>query len=124
MTFLAALRTELVDALAGLDLNTYTHIPGRLALPGAFVMSGSPYIEQGQTFGERLVRFDVVVCVQTGDNSAETSALDELIEGALNALETAGWMVEQISQPYGMDFNNTEGLVTTITVTAPVTFNS
>lgn len=118
------LRTEIVDALAGIDLNTYTHIPGRMALPGAFVMAGAPYVEQGQTFGERIVRFEVVLAVQTGDNAAETSALDELIETAQAALENAGWLVEQISQPYGMDFNNAEGLVVSITVTTPVTFTN
>jgi len=123
MTVLTELRTELVDALVGLDLNTYTHIPGRLALPGAFVMAGSPYISQGQTFGERTVRFDVVLATQTGGNASETSALDELIESAQAALESAGWLVEEVAQPYSMDFNNAEALVTSITVTAPVTFN-
>ncbi|RZU66752.1 hypothetical protein EV379_3118 [Microterricola gilva] len=119
---LLVLREDLVDSLAGLDLNTYTHIPGRMALPGAFVMAGSPYIEQGQTFGERTVRFEVVLCTQQGDNASETPALDELIEGAQARLEAAGWQVEQISQPYTQSFNNAQGLVTAITVTTDVTF--
>jgi len=124
MTVLSALRDELVAALSGLDIYTYTHIPGRMALPGAFVMAGSPYISQGQTFGARTVRFEVVIATQTGDNSAETSALDELLEAAQTALETEGWLVEQVSQPYAMDFNNSEALVTSITVTSDVTFSS
>jgi hypothetical protein len=77
MSTLLELRQELVSALTGsdLNLNLYTHIPGQLALPGAFVMAGSPYIEQGQTFGERIVRFEVVLCTAQGDNASETSAL-------------------------------------------------
>lgn len=124
MSALNDLRAELVEALQGLDLTLYTHIPGRMSLPGAFVMAGSPYIEAGQTFGTRTVRFSVVLAVQTGDNQSETSALDDLIEGAQAALEAADWLVESVSQPYAMAFNNSEGLVTEITVTASdVTFN-
>lgn len=122
MSTLGTLRQELVDSLAGLDLNLYTHIPGRMALPGAFVMAGSPYIEQGQTFGERTVRYEVIVCTQQGDNASETSELDELIEAAQAALEADGWLIELVSQPYGMAFNNAQGLVTSITVTSSVTF--
>jgi hypothetical protein len=123
VTTLTDLRQELVDALSPLDLNTYTHIPGRLALPAAFVMAGSPYIEQGQTFGERLVRFQVVLATQTADNQSETSALDELIEGAQAALVAEEWVVELVSQPYAQTANNAEFLATEITVTTLVTFN-
>ena len=120
---LLQMRQELADAMATLQLTTYTHIPGRLDLPGAFVAAGNPYIEQGQTFGERLVRFQVVVATQTGDNASETTALDELIEGAQAALEAAGWLVEQVDQPFVQDFNNAQALVTVITVSAYETFN-
>lgn len=123
MSALKTLREEIVAALDGLALNTYTHVPGSVALPGAFVMAGSPYIEQGQTLGGRIVRFDVVFCVQQGDNASETSALDELIEAAQAALEDDGWLIESVAQPYAMSFNNAQGLVTSITVTAPVAFS-
>jgi len=123
MTQLTDLRKELADSLSGLPLNTYTHIPGRLALPAAFVMAGSPYIEQGQTFGEKLVRFQVVLATQTGDNQSETSALDELIEAAQAALEVDEWVVELVSAPYAQSSNNAEFLATEITVTTLVTFN-
>lgn len=124
MAVLNTLRQEITQSLTGLGLNLYTHIPGRMSLPGAFVMAGSPYVEQGQTFGERTVRFEVVLATQTGENSAETSALDALIEAAQAALESDGWLVEQISQPYSMDFSNGQALVTQITVTSEVTFTN
>lgn len=124
MSVLNTLRVELVESLEDLDITLYTHIPGSMALPGAFVMAGSPYIEGGETFGTRAVRFTVILAVQSGDNQSETSALDDLIEGAQAALEAADWLVESVSQPYSMAFNNTDGLVTEINVTAPaVAFN-
>lgn len=122
MTLLSTLRTELVAPLGELGINTYTHLPGRMALPGAAVMAGSPYIEQGDTFGSKTVRFSVVLAIPTGTNQAETEALDDLIEAAQAALEADGWLVESVAQPFSMSFNNTEGLVTQITVTTPVTF--
>lgn len=118
MSGLGDLRTAVADALAPLGLNTYTHLPGRAALPCAMVIAGSPYIEQGQTFGERLFRFGVLVASQTGENNSETSALDELIEAAVAALESDGWLVEQVAQPFLQEFNNAQALGTLITVSA------
>jgi len=122
MSVLGDLRQEVVEALTGLDLTLYTHIPGRMNLPGAFVMAGSPYVEQGQTFGERLVRFSVVTATNTGENNAETAALDELLEAAQARLEAAGWTVESISQPEAQAFGNAEALVASLNVAALVTF--
>lgn len=116
MSALLDLRKALADSLAGLGLNTYTHIPGRMTLPGAFVTAGSPYISEGQTFEESLIRFEVNLCVFAAENEAETSALDELIEGAVSALKADGWLVEEVSQPFIQDFNNTQALVIQITV--------
>lgn len=122
MSVLLDLRTEIADTLGGLDLTTYTHVPGRVHLPAAFVMAGSPYIEQGQTFGERLVRFVVALVAQTGDNLSETVALDEQIEAAMAVLHAAGWTVESVAQPTAQAFDNTECLVTNLTVATFVAF--
>lgn len=126
MSLLLTLRQDLVAALAGLDLNTYTHVPGAVALPGAFISAAGPlYIEQGDTYESRLVRFDVNVVTQTGDNQSETEELDALIEGALTALEANDWMVESVSVPTIYSFSDGAlGLVTQITVTTLVTFTN
>lgn len=125
---LSALRDELVASLASVDspvlANVYNHLPGRLAYPAVYIISGSPYITQGQTLGERTVRFEVIVCVMSVDNDSSTSALDGLIEAVQAALEADGWLVEMVSQWYAAEANNAQGLVTSITVAAPVTFNS
>ena len=129
MSVLPTLRQGLVDVLrdAGLDLNLYTHVPGAIAVPAAFVAAGGPnYIEviQGvNTFGEKTVRFNVCLVVEPGDNDSETSALDELIETAQAALEADGWLIDYVSVPENYAFaNGVIGLVTAITVTSPVTF--
>lgn len=129
MGYLTELREELVEAMSGLDLNLYTHIPGRLVLPGAWVMAGAPYIEQGQTFEEKVISYWVVVCVPTGTNQTETSGLDDLIEAIQDALETyeterdSGWIVESVAQPEAMSLNNTEFLAASIAVTTSVTLS-
>lgn len=123
MSTLLQLRTDLADVVAQIgDLTVYTHVPGRMSLPAAFIMAGSPYIEQAETFGARLVRFGVVLAVQGGSNLSETTDLDTRIEQAQAALEADGWLIEQVSQPYAMQFNNADGLVSEITVTTHVTF--
>lgn len=123
MSRLLELREEIATAISPLNLNVYTHIPARMDLPGAFIAAGNPYIEQGQVFGERLVRFQVVIASQTGDNLSETTALDELIESAQALLDDAGWTVEEVSQPYIEDFNNAPALVTAFTVSSFETFS-
>lgn len=120
MSALKAIREELVAAIKDLDLNTYTHVPGRMALPGAFVMAGNPYIEASDTFGERRVRYGVVVAAQTADNRSETEATDTLIERVVTALEADDWLVEEVSQPYTQQFNNAQALVVEITVTTTI----
>lgn len=126
MTTLLELRQEIADTLAAADLglNLYTHIPGRMALPGAYVQAGAPYLEAGQVLGEQVARFEVITCTHTGDNGSETTALDELIEQVHIALEGAGWHVEQVSQPFTVAFNNTNGLVAAITVTTELTITT
>lgn len=122
MGVLKDLRAELVAALAGIDgLTGYTHIPGRMALPGVFVMAGTPYLEASDTFGERIVRFGVVVAAQTADNNAETESTDTLLEEIVGRLEDEDeWLVESVGQPYATQFNNANALVIEIGVSTTI----
>lgn len=122
MNTLTTTRNEVADVLAPLGVTTYAHVPGRMNLPAAFIMAGSPYIEQGETFGSRLVRFIVVLAEHTASNLEETEALDDRIEHAQKLLEADGWLIEQVAQPTVMQFNNTDGLVAEITISTPITF--
>lgn len=118
---LATIRTELVEALAGLGVTTYDHVPARAALPAAFIMPGSPYIEQGLTFDTKRVRFGVVLLTHPGLNQHETSLLDARIEQTLHDLTTDGWTVERVEQPRIEDLSDTEVLATTIQVATDAT---
>ncbi|MFF0911995.1 minor tail protein [Exiguobacterium phage phiExGM16] len=121
MSVLSNLRGELADELAG-DITVYEHVPARAALPAAFVMAGSPYIEQGATFGERLVRFSVVLLSSPGPNSIETVELDERIETVQRRLLAADWLVESVSQPQLQDLNGAEVLAVELAVSTLATF--
>lgn len=118
-TALKELRGEIADALTG--ITTYDHVPARPNLPCAFVLPGSPYIEDGETFGESLVRFELVVLTHPSLNSAETDALDQDILRFRRELHAAGWTPETVTQPRIEDANGAEVLATGITVAALAT---
>lgn len=117
---LKELRTELASALEPMELNLYEYLPGRAALPSAVVLSGSPYIESGQTFGERLIRFEVWLSVQKGSNDAETDQGDNFLEEAISLLENEGWVIEYVGQPTDWTVNNGQAYTFPIIVTTAV----
>jgi hypothetical protein len=117
---LKALRGELVDTVTG--ITTYDHVPARVNLPAAFVLPGQPYIEAGETFGEKTVRFGLVLLTHPTLNQIETDDLDALIETTQHALDAAGWRVESVQQPAIQDLNGSDVLATEITVAALATF--
>lgn len=119
MSALGDMRRELADDLAGpapTSLTVYDHVPGRVLLPAAMVMPGSPYVEQGQTFGARTVRFDVVLLSHPSLNSETTEQVDVEIEAVTRRLMAAGWDVERVLQPQIYDFSNGEALGVAISV--------
>lgn len=118
---LKQIRSELAGQLTG--INAYDHVPARALLPAGFVLPGSPYIQAGETFGERLVTLGVVLVTSPSLNSIETDALDLLIESTWADLEAAGWQVVSVEQPGIQDLNGAEVFATEITVTASVTFD-
>lgn len=118
---LKELRVDLVDAITG--ITTYTHVPARANVPCAFVLPGSPYIEGGETFGESLVRFELVLLTQPSMNGPQTDDLDLLILKSSGELAAAGWHVETVNQPRIEEINGGEVLATGINVSATVTFD-
>ena len=119
---LKALRGELIDTIT--QLTTYDHVPARVNLPCAFIMAGSPYIAAGDTFGERQIRFGVVILTAPSLNSIETDELDAWIEDIQAALEGAGWLVESTDQPRIESLGEQQDvLATTINVATYATFD-
>lgn len=129
MSTLGNLREDLRTSLEGLDLYTYSHLPGAAAFPSAVILAGSPYVEPDETFGGRIVRLEVWLSAEKGNNGSETDQADELIQRAIDAIEnydsplTDGWVVEGVSQPFSWEINNGKAFTASITVTASgVTF--
>jgi hypothetical protein len=118
---LKQLRTELAEALTPLDVNVYAYLPGKAPFPAAIILAGNPYIESGQGFGERLIRFEVWISTQKGSNDAETEQGDALIQQAIALVEEDGWVVEYVGQPTDWSINNGEAYTFPLIVTTTTT---
>jgi hypothetical protein len=114
-------RAELAEAVAGaLDaatVTTYDHVPERLVIPAAMISLGSPYLTDGETFGELAVRYVVDLVPDMGDNAEQTGNLIDMIEAEIVAMIAAGYMVEQVAQPRMLSVNNANYLAASVTVT-------
>jgi hypothetical protein len=113
---LAAARQELRLLLGATGVTTvYGHVPERVAPPVALLEPGAPYMTQGDTFCDFVVRFNIVLLVR-GDNETATAELDDLICSVIDNIET--WDVDSVEQPSSFDINNTTYLGTRIAVMA------
>ncbi|MGM7677576.1 hypothetical protein [Microbacterium sp. A94] len=92
-------RKAIAEVLTGAGIRTVAHVPTRPEPPIAFVVPGSPYLEGGDTFGQKTLRLDMWIVAGQGDNDSLSDALDALIVTALAALEADDLTVENVSQP-------------------------
>ena len=99
MSWIKDERTEVATLLGGAGFTAFDHVPSRPIPPFAMVVPGSPYLEGGDTFGGKTLRFDVWVIAGQGDTSALSDALDDQIVTAIAALEADDLHVESVSQP-------------------------
>lgn len=117
MSVIATTRGDIADTVeTATTIRAFTYPPERIQPPCAVVMPGSPYIEDGDTFGSFTARYTIDLIMGTAANSITTNGLDAQIENALVGLTNAGYSIETISQPYSMDANNATYLAATITV--------
>ena len=94
-------RTAVAESLTAAGLRGVDHVPGRITPPIAMVVPGSPYLESsGQPFGSKTLRLDVWLVVGAGDNAVIANRLDEHIAIAVEALEDADWLIENVAQPF------------------------
>jgi hypothetical protein len=111
---LAACRNELRLLLGAAGVEVHAHIPERVVPPVALLEPGSPYMEQGDTFCDFIVRMNVVLLVRNGDNDVATAELDALICLAVDAVDT--WDVQQVEQPAAFDMNGATYLGARVTL--------
>lgn len=105
---LRAVRNEASFLLTAAGVTTYEFVPPRAVPPAAVIEAGSPYMEQGETFTDFLVRINVVLLASTATNEEATNELDQLLCDAIDALET--FDVEAVDQPSTFDMNGNQYL--------------
>ncbi len=103
MNTLASCRAELQLLLGAAGVTVYDHIPERVVPPVALLEPGSPYMEQGDTFCDFIIRFNCVLLVANGTNDKATETLDQLICEAVDAVDT--WDAVTVEQPNPFEVN-------------------
>ena len=118
--FLAAAREEVEFELRRIgEGQVYSFVPERPSTPCFIVSPGAPYVEQGRTFCDFQVRFEVLVLSGQATNQTETENLDRLLCEAIDELDT--WFVEGVEQPSAYEINGATLLGTKLFVTAEKT---
>lgn len=117
MSALGDLRQDVSDVVnTATSIPSYAFAPGRLIVPSAVVMPGSPYVESGLTFGTLTARFQVELIMGTAANQVVASGLDDQIESAVVGLINSGYSIEGVSTPYALEANGQQYLAATITI--------
>lgn len=114
---LQAIREAAAAVVTDAGLQCHAYLPGRVAPPCAVVQPGEPYVEAGDTFDFHLLRLEIVVMLRTGDNALTASSIDEQVQTLLEALDDAGFIVQNVSQPTPITWNSTDypGVILTVT---------
>jgi hypothetical protein len=117
MSNIGDMRQAIADVVeTATSIPALPYAPGRLIVPSAVVMPGSPYLESGLTFGTMTAHFQVELIMGTAANQVVTSGLDDQIENALGGLLEAGYAIEQVSPPYALEANGQQYLAATISL--------
>ncbi len=102
-------RHELATLLEATGHTVEPYVPDELAPPAYVLQPADPFVfEQlpgpdGLTFGEGFViGFDVILCVELGDehdNEQASDQLDGMIEDLLDAVRESEWFLDSMGQP-------------------------
>lgn len=117
---LSAEREALKATLSAADIQAFAAVPARLTPPAAVIVPGSPYIEQGDTFGAAALRFNVWLAAPGGDIGEDT--LDGLIDTAIATLAADDWVIEGVSQPFDWSHQGGNHLTSIISIRGEIPF--
>lgn len=92
-------RQEIADLLTEAGFAATVHVPSVPLPPFAMVLPGSPYLDEGELFGERAMRLDIWIVAGQGDTPSLADGLDEQIAGIVQTLEGEEITVESVAQP-------------------------
>jgi hypothetical protein len=114
---IAEARAALVAVLDTAGVTAYSVVPDRSQPPMAVMIPSTDWIENGETFGEFSISFDVEIVAGVGTNQAMSAELDDMVEAVLSAVTAApGMYASSVGQPTSVDLNGAVYLGTTITV--------
>ena len=120
MATLSELREDLAE-LVGTVTGTpaFSYLLERPTPPVSMISPSNPYVvgdEEGNAFGEYRVNFRVDMVAPNSTNQTKVSSIDDSIAQLLNGLENAGWLVGNVSSPYGLELNGALFLAVTLDV--------
>ena len=105
MSALKQARDDLTELLTSqlADVQVHAIIPKDAVAPLIAVGPGFPYIERAAedaaiAYGEVLVRHQLTLIVETGDNDTQADALDDLIVRVLG-IDLGDFTVQQVDEP-------------------------
>ena len=116
MNTLAAVRQGLSQRLSSLGIAPFEYVPERIAPPAAVITPATPYIQEGDTFSQIEVKFDIVLIAGHATNETVTKELDQMIMDVINELDDVA--IESVEAPTGFEWNNANYLGSRITIIA------
>lgn len=120
MNTLRALRADLKEAMESSGATVVDHMPERLVPPTAIVVAGSPWVEDGDTYGSFVVRYTVLLVCSQAPNAVVTDELDSALTAALVALDGGSWATERVDTPVMLSHANAHYLSVSVDVARTV----
>ena len=120
MATLTQLRTDLAELVETVtDFPAFAYLLERPTPPVSMISPGNPYVvgdEDGTTFNEWRVNYRVDVVAPNATNETKTETIDETIGLLLAGLDASGYLVGNVSSPYGLELNGATYLAVTLDV--------
>lgn len=93
MNALSQTRQDVADTLKAQGLPAYSYLPERVSPPLVGVMAGTPFVEDGNTFTNNLIRLIVRVIVPPSDVTKADEDLEDAIAKVIIALRPDQWSI-------------------------------
>ncbi|GAA0332902.1 hypothetical protein PV735_38795 [Streptomyces turgidiscabies] len=112
MATLKELRTEIAEAFNAAGFNVTFAVSGTIDPPVVAVTRGLSFIARGDTFGKKLISYDVTFLIGPESSPAVDEALDALLPEIITVLEDSlsDWDYEDI-QPYSFSIEGQEAVL-------------
>lgn len=124
MSEISLAKAQFATELESAGLKVLDYIPARITPPIVLINAASPYLTTAE-FGEYYLNLELVLVAKTASNEQATTALDQLIEDVVVAVENLAWVSirkeNSVGQPYALQVNNAEYLSANIFVQLAIT---